>query len=258
MSPPTIARLHRALHAALIQLRYAGQCNVCAYVGCFRVPLSATDNLRESLHCPRCRSISRDRFLALVLAWALDQPPLMTQWRPAPHLVVREPSGFRGRAAALTRLVDYRPIRWPAESLEALEDADESVDGMVTSDVFEHVRRDDLAFREVFRVLKPGGWFFLQVPYCHAEHTRVLVGRDGDADVCLAPRVYHAERTLVYRIYGHDLMPALESIGFSVAWVHRGKRRYGLPRLDMIVGRKAAGFPNDRRYLVGFTRELRV
>lgn len=256
MSPPTIARLHRALYAALIQLRYAGQCNVCAYVGHFRVPLSTTSGkpctargavrsvaIGSSLSCWRGRWIN---------------PPLMTQWRPAPYSVVREPSGYRGRAAALTRLVDYRPIRWSAESIEALEDADDSVDCMVTSDFFEHVRRDDLAFREVFRVLKPGGWFFLQVPYCHAEHMRVLVGRDGDADVCLAPPVYHAERTLVYRIYGHDLMPALESIGFSVAWVHRGKRRYGLPRLDMIVGRKAAGFPNDRRYLVGFTRELRV
>ena len=64
----------------------------------------------------------------------------------------------------LAEKVDYRPFRFPEENLEALADADNSIDHLITADVFEHVRLDELAFREVYRVLKAGGYFFLQVP----------------------------------------------------------------------------------------------
>src|SRR5207244_657672 len=84
---------------------------------------------------------------------------------------------------------------------------DNSIDDLVTADVFEHVRFDDLAFREVYRVLRPGGYFFLQVPYEHSERTRILVQPDGDQDIYLCPPLYHDEHTLVYRIYGHNRLP---------------------------------------------------
>lgn len=247
--------LRRSVITALNRLRYAGRCNVCGYRGLFRIRPEVWDNLRESLDCPRCQSISRDRFMSAVVAFCLEKPPIMTSWPVDKAILLREPSAYRGRAAMLAQKVNYQPFRFPEENLESLEDLDASIDHIITADVFEHVRLDDLAFREVYRVLKPAGYFFLQVPYSHGEHTRVLVQPDGDKDVYLCPPQYHDEHTLVYRIYGHDLLPKLEGLGFSVGYVCQAMPRWGVPRMDMIVCRKNATLEEDRRHLIHFDRQ---
>jgi len=237
--------LRRLRTIAVNRLRYAGRCNVCGWAGLFRIRSAAWDNLRETLDCPRCRSISRDRFLAAVISCCLGRPTTMAAWPVDKSILIREPSAYRGRAEMLDRKVDYRPFRFPEENLEMLKDETASIDHLITADVFEHVRRDDLAFREVYRVLKPGGYFFLQVPYSHGESTRTLVQVDGDRDIYLCPPQYHDEHTLVYRIYGRDVLPALEAMGFSVAYVNQDIPRWGVPPMDMIVCRKDASLPED-------------
>jgi SAM-dependent methyltransferase len=236
------------------QIRYAGRCNVCGRRGLFQIRSAAWDNLRETLDCPRCLSISRDRFMTAVVSFCLERPAILAKWPVDRTLVIREPSAYRGRAAVLAEKVDYRPFRFPDENLEWLADRDASIDHVITADVFEHVRHDELAFREIYRVLKPGGYFFLQVPYAHAEHTRVLVEPRGDEDAFLCPPQYHDEHTLVYRIYGHDLLPRLEKLGFSVGYVCQALPRWGIPRMNMLVCRKDALLRADRRHLIGYER----
>lgn len=247
----------RQIRMALPRLRYAGRCNVCGRRGLFRIRPAARHNLRETLDCPRCGSISRDRFLAAVLAACLEQPPIMAAWRVDHSILIREPSAYRGRAELLAEKVDYRPFRFPEETLERLEDADESIDHIIAADVFEHVRLDDLAFREVYRVLKPGGYFFLQVPYSHTVETRLLVRPEGDHDIYLCPPQYHDEDTLVYRIYGRDLLPNLERLGFSVGYVRQAMRRWGVPTMDMIVCRKARPLEDVPHRGIRFDQEWR-
>lgn len=244
-------QIRRALSRAINSLSYAGRCNICGYRGLFRVRPEAWDNLRETLDCPRCRSISRDRFLAAVIAACLGKPQIMAQWPVDKSVVIREPSSYRGVAHMLARKVDYRTFKFPEENLEELKDADNSIDHVITADVFEHVRLDDVAFREVYRVLRPGGYFFLQVPYEHSARTRVLVRPDGDQDIYLCPPQYHDENTLVYRIYGHDLLPKLEAMGFSVGYVWKAFKRWGVIPMDMIVCRKNAPLPRELPYRAG-------
>ena len=251
-----LLQIKRAVSRALSSLAHAGRCNICGYRGLFRVRPEAWHNLRETLDCPRCRSISRDRFLAAVIAVCLGKPPIMAEWPVDKSVVIREPSAYRGGAQMLARKVNYRPLKFPEENLEGLKDADNSIDDLVTADVFEHVRFDDLAFREVYRVLRPGGYFFLQVPYEHSERTRILVQPDGDQDIYLCPPLYHDEHTLVYRIYGHNLLPKLEALGFSVGYVRQAFKRWGVVPMDMIVCRKDAPLPDDRSpFPVRFDRE---
>jgi SAM-dependent methyltransferase len=251
--PPWVRSAVSALHRWL----YRGQCNVCGHEGPFRIRPEARANLRETLDCPACRSISRDRFMAAVMARCLGLPPLMAEWPEDRSLLVREPSAFRGRAEMLDRKVTYRPFRFPAETLEALGDTDRSLDHVIAADVFEHVRLDDRAFREVYRVLKPGGYFFLQVPYRHGQKTEILVAPDGDCDRYLAPPQYHDEDTLVYRIYGRDLLPRLEGLGFRAGYVRCRIRPWGIVMQDMIVCRKDAPLDTTPRLGVRFDERWR-
>lgn len=221
------------------RLRYAGLCTVCGHRGLFGIRPEYQTNLREALGCPRCESISRDRFVALCMSRALGRPDVMARWPVDKSIRILEPSGFRGRPRMLAEKTDYVPISYPGETLERLTYPDASFSHVVAADVFEHVRRDEEAFREVHRVLRPGGFLFLQVPYDHDRHTFVRVQPVGDEDRHVLPPQYHdAEHSLVYRIYGHDLLARLGALGFEVTYVSLELPRRGISRQDMILAQK--------------------
>ena len=231
--------LKRLLNKSL----YRGLCNVCGFPVVFNIRPASRENLRETLGCPRCGSISRDRFLVAVLSACLNQPLTLADWPVDKSILILEPSAYRGRARLLSEKIKLRTLRYPDESLEALPDREESVDHVITADVFEHVRHDEQAFREVYRVLKKGGYFFLQVPYGHYAETEIRVQAEADKDIFLAPPQYHDEHSLVYRIYGRDLLHRLSKMGFAVGYVQGEISRLGITPQDMIVCRKRCDPP---------------
>ena len=226
---PRIGLLLRGSGLARVLLKRAGRvtCNICGSGGSFRDPTNGT-NLRESLICPLCRSTSRDRMLMYILGWSLGFPPVVRSWAPNASFRIFETAGYRGYPQYLAGKFDYYNTRYDPEKIGAGADprqyadvqnlsyADAFFDCVLSSDVFEHVRLDDSGFREVFRVLKPGGIFLLQAPYQYMPETHILVQPEGDKDVFLEPPQYHAEHTLVYRIYGCDLLDRLKEYGFAV------------------------------------------
>ena len=76
------------------------------------------------------------------------------------------------------------------------------------------------------------------MPYDHDRHTLVRVEPVGDEDHHVLPPQYHAAETLVYRIYGHDLLARLSALGFEVTGVSLELPRRGISRQDMILARK--------------------
>ena len=105
-----------------------------------------------------------------VLAMCAGRPPIMADWPADRRAVIREPRGYRARAEVLARTTHYQPVKGSEESLEMLNDADCSIDHVITADdVLEHVGWDDLAFPEIHRVLTPGGYFCLQGPYAREK-----------------------------------------------------------------------------------------
>jgi SAM-dependent methyltransferase len=110
-------------------------------------------------------------------------------------------------------------------------------DGIICNHVLEHVSNDRQALRELYRVLKPGGWAILQVPIAAAfAETREFKGP-------LTPE----QRQSLYgqadhvRLYGRDYPGRLAHCGFVV---HRENavqilggevvRRYGLNKEEDI------------------------
>jgi SAM-dependent methyltransferase len=88
-----------------------------------------------------------------------------------------------------------------------------SFDCVLCNHVLEHVENDKIAIKEILRVLKPGGWAILQVPFfppipeLTLEDPSIQSPKDRF-------KKYGQEDHL--RLYGHDFRQRLESCGFNV------------------------------------------
>jgi predicted SAM-dependent methyltransferase len=88
---------------------------------------------------------------------------------------------------------------------------DESFDVVACSHVLEHVADDRAALREFFRVLKPGGWAVIMVPYAADAVT--------DEDSAVTDPAEREVRFGQYdhvRYYGHDIVDRIEEAGLHV------------------------------------------
>jgi exopolysaccharide biosynthesis WecB/TagA/CpsF family protein len=132
---------------------------------------SETLNWRQYA-CRRCGASDRERLLALYLreVFPADRAPSpfrLVDFAPSPPLgaAMRRVSGLEYRTADLMmRGVDDQV------DLASLPYPDRSLDAFVCSHVLEHIPDDGAALRELFRVLKPGGWGLLLVPIMLTAH----------------------------------------------------------------------------------------
>jgi SAM-dependent methyltransferase len=121
---------------------------------------------------------------------------------------------------------------------------DESLDVILTSDVMEHVRRDDLAHSEIHRCLKPSGYYVFTVPFVSSwPKNQIRINSLGAEDVYLMEREYHGDPVtgngiLVYRIYGNELIEQLTKIGFEVLFDNEPDTQRGMPTKDLFICRK--------------------
>jgi SAM-dependent methyltransferase len=125
------------------------------------------------------------------------------------------------------------------QDLERLTFADDSIDILVTEDVLEHVRRPDVAFAEIARVLSPGGRHIFTIPFRPEHATLVRIDTTGNEDVHLLPAEYHGDpvrgRILAYRTFGYDLFPQLERHGFRTRWLVAGRHESRMGIFDSNV-----------------------
>jgi predicted SAM-dependent methyltransferase len=89
---------------------------------------------------------------------------------------------------------------------------DASVDVVICNHLFEHVEDDRRAMRELYRVMRPGGWGIMMVPEDRSRATTFEDDTITDA----------AERTRLFgqydhrRLYGRDYDDRLREAGFEV------------------------------------------
>ena len=138
------------------------------------------------------------------------------------------------------------------QNLECLTFADASLDIVITSDVMEHVRLDDRAHREIYRVLKPGGVYLFTVPHDRSWEqtlTRVQVNDPDDPskDVQLLDPEYHGDTNsddptgvLAYRTYGRDLEHQLAQLGFMVDYTRDDIPDLAILNTELYYCKKAA------------------
>ena len=99
---------------------------------------------------------------------------------------------------------------------------DDSFDLVLSSDIFEHVRKPFIGFKEVNRVLKPGGFHIFSIPLqCPMRSTTVFrVDTSGPEDVFVLPKHYHSApkggKSLVYTDFGEDMTRIMVADGIDL------------------------------------------
>ncbi len=162
--------------------------------------------------CPGCDSRERQRLLHLYLHQRTNlfkdrlrvlhiapEDCLQPELARSPNIDYL--SSDRSSSTAMTRM-DITDIRFP----------DASFDVILCSHVLEHVDDDGCAMRELYRVLRPGGWAILQVPLDQSLDRTFEDPRVTD------PR----ERARLFgqwdhvRVYGRDYAERLRAAGFDL------------------------------------------
>jgi len=97
------------------------------------------------------------------------------------------------------------------ENLEKLTFGDNTFDMVITQDVFEHIFNPKLAFKEIERVLKPGGTHIFTVPYYYWEKTLVRARQKEKKIDYLEEKMYHGnpideKGSLVVTEWGYDFI----------------------------------------------------
>lgn len=134
------------------------------------------------------------------------------------------------------------------EDVQRLTFADASFDVCTSTEVFEHVPDDRAGFRELHRVLRPGGTLVFTVPMSGDPTTveRTRVAADGSFVHLLEP-AYHGDRltgagtVLVHRDYGADIVQRLRECGFDSATLWRPSRSWFGHARHVVVARRAPG-----------------
>lgn len=210
--PPRYRARAALLYFYVLSLRYSGKersCPCCG--GDFRTFLPSPLSQRPDTLCPRCLSLERHRLLWLYLREKTDffSAPLRVL-HFAPELCF---TGF-------TKLpnLDYisadldSPLAMVAVDITAIGYEANHFDVILCNHVLEHIPDDRQAMRELYRVLKPGGWAILQSPL----NTERDITYEDPTITTPQQRQQHYGHHDHKRFYGRDYGDRLAEAGFSV------------------------------------------
>jgi SAM-dependent methyltransferase len=191
--------------------------------------------LRNDAFCVRCGSISRNRHLALTVLDLLRERGIrslrdlaarsdVSVWHTAARgSIARALRGPDSRVTFTEFADDVAPGTSrdgvECQDLQALTFERERFDLAISEDVLEHVPDYAAAFRELHRVLKPGGAHVFTVPYYPDETTQAMFEKTKDGWQPRGPVEYHDDpdrgRIATYTRFGSDLPRLLEAAGFE-------------------------------------------
>lgn len=173
---------------------FSGTCPLCESITTFT---SENDWFRDNLICDLCKSIPRERALMYVIK----------KFYPNYNELSIHESSPANRGASLKLRMEcpnysasqfftdvqlghvHNASGFRCEDLENLTFDDESFDLFITQDVMEHILEPELSFKEIARVLKPGGAHIFTVPLINkSKKSECWASRDQNGEI-----IYHRE-----------------------------------------------------------------
>jgi SAM-dependent methyltransferase len=169
-------------------------------------------NGRPNARCPRCGSLERHRFFAVlmtILEPLLADVDTVLDVAPSPQTTPRLQALGAKRFVRIDLGYDGRPVD-VLGSLTQLPHPAGSIDFLFCSNVLEHIPDDKAAISEIARVLAPSGLGLLQVPYRDDSLT------DEDPDAPEEERIRRFGQADHVRWYGTDFDDRLAAGGLSI------------------------------------------
>ena len=221
--------------------------DVCAVCGTESVFLHRGGSVRESYRCRNCNASLRYRgqASAIIEEFGNAEKSLgdLCQDADFRSLAIYEPGIAGPFRNYLEDIPGYlQSYYWEdipfGETKDGISNQDlqdlrlpsDAFDLVISADVFEHIRKPYLAFRELHRVLREGGKHVFTVPlqYPLPAKTVCRVDTSGEQDVFLQEPRYHIAgdggKSLVYNDFGADMLSKLAEVGFATRYVflHEG------------------------------------
>ncbi len=228
-----------------VGLFYRGQSVHCPVCGAsFRkfLPYGRLRSRSNAL-CPNCLSLERHRLIWLYLKERTDffRKPLKVL-HIAPEACFIRPFEKQHGAHYITADLDS-PWAKVKMDIQSMPFAENSFDVVLCNHVLEHVNDDLVALREISRVLKPGGFAILQVPF-FAPVPEVTF-EDPTITLPAEREKYYGQADHVRR-YGKDYLSRIAAAGMRAEEVPFGAelgeevcRRHGLVAGEKIyIGKK--------------------
>jgi SAM-dependent methyltransferase len=173
---------------------------------------------RANALCPYCGSLERTRLFWLYVMQR--EPDFFLKTKRVLHIA---PERILFNKFSSASEIDYYPgdlftegWKYPKGTIKLdvtdLKFENNFFDFVLCSHVLEHVPDDKKAMRELYRVLKPGGWAILQVPI---EMSREITYEDFSITTA-KDRLDAFGQFDHVRIYGRDYVHRLQEVGFEV------------------------------------------
>lgn len=214
-----LPRNARPFAAGLYWLGTRHQCPICRWPARSFRPLSVNPDFPE--RCSRCGSLARHRLL-----W------LFFQRRTALFKAQLKVLHFSPEACFIDKLANLGNLDYTTADIEGgytswmetldvtdIDKPDATYDAVICLHVLQAVDEDRKAMRELFRVLKPGGWAILNSRLdTEAEFTRPHPDLPPSEVRAQSPN-----KDFAFRIYGRDFADRLREAGFEVEVVPFGQ-----------------------------------
>ncbi|MBA2525505.1 MAG: methyltransferase domain-containing protein [Pyrinomonadaceae bacterium] len=168
---------------------------------------------RLNAACPRCRSEDRERLVYLYLKAAradvFSKEVLLLHVAPEPSLSAKL------QASANINYVSAdldSPLAKVQMDITDIKEKESTYDVIICNHVLEHIEDDAKAMRELYRVLKPGGFAILQVPISNLMEKTYedFSVKDPKERESMFGQIDHV------RLYGRDYSTRLERAAFRV------------------------------------------
>lgn len=211
--------IQRVAHVLLpvVGLAYLGhkvQCPICRRHFRKFMPYGYVRS-RENALCPSCLALERHRLMWLFLVRETDF------FKTSPRLLHIAPERcFIKRFEKLlgdnyiTADLDS-PLAKIKMDIQAIPFGDDEFDVIFCNHILEHVENDRLAMREMFRVMRPGGWGIMLSPVTHGK---AITYEDQAITTPEGRAAAFGQRDHV-REYGEDYVCRLAEEGFDVQMI---------------------------------------
>lgn len=167
---------------------------------------------RKNALCPNCLALERHRLLWLFLK---EKTNFFSEQLKVMHIAPEQ--CFYKRFKKFKNL-DYTtgdlesPIADIHFDIQEIPFDDNSFDVVICNHVLEHVDNDIKAMKELYRILRPGGYAILQVPQ---DTNRDTTYEDSSITKPEEREIHFLQKDHL-RLYGLDYSKRLSSVGFSV------------------------------------------